>query len=144
MRLARVLVEFDPPIVWEKRNPRWPDAFTLQMTVTGIKERNGPWYLTEHTIISVSGERRSLGRSEWADWSHSGDLLYSKGGSLFRHPVRTRGTGAGAAADRRLLRRHVHPARSATRDAALTEAVTIAVPRWWAERISLRPKARLP
>ena len=41
-------------------------------------------YLTEHCILREKNVIEKLGRTEWADWSHSGDLLYAKGGSLFR------------------------------------------------------------
>jgi hypothetical protein len=58
------------------------------MAIVGIKERGGPWYLTEHAVTRENGESDKLGRSEWADWSHTGDLLFSMGGCLYRVPCR--------------------------------------------------------
>jgi hypothetical protein len=83
-RSERVWIELDPPIIWEKRNPVWPQRYTLRMIIRGIEERNGPWYLTEHDVTSGTGQVLSPGRSEWADWSHSGHLLFAKGASLYR------------------------------------------------------------
>jgi hypothetical protein len=88
---AKVWVELDPPVIWEKRNPVWPQRYTLRMFIRGIKERNGPWYLTEHDVTSSDGPHLSLGRSEWADWSHSGDLLFARGPSIFRATVSRQG-----------------------------------------------------
>ena len=83
---AQVRFELDPPIRWERRNPRWPERYTLRMTVSGIGEQNGPMYVTEHDVVAASGAMRPLGRTEWAEWSHTGDLLFAKGGALFRVP----------------------------------------------------------
>lgn len=76
---AKVWIQLDPPIIWEKAHPLAPDQYTLQMIIRGIHERNGPWYLTEHAISS-----ETLGRTEWADWDASGDLLFSQGSLLCR------------------------------------------------------------
>ena len=81
---ARVWMEFSPAITWQKRHPRMPKQCALEMRITGIKERNGPWYLTEHSVICGATSAVHLGRSEWADWDRSGDLLYTKDGALYR------------------------------------------------------------
>jgi hypothetical protein len=81
---ANVWLGLDPPIIWEKRHPLSPEQYVLQMTIRGIKERNGPWYLTEHRVWSGEGESHSLGKTDWADWSHTGDLLFAKQTSLYR------------------------------------------------------------
>lgn len=81
---ARVMVEYDPPIHWQKSHPLMPNAYTLQMSILGIKEVDGPWYLIEHSIIENDGNVKTIGRSEWADWSQTGDLLFSQSGCLFR------------------------------------------------------------
>ncbi len=85
---AKVWMEFSPPFIWRKANPVNPKRYQLDMAITGIKERNGPWYLTEHSI-QFGGERADkLGRTDWADWTHSGDLVFAIDGSLFRVPLR--------------------------------------------------------
>jgi hypothetical protein len=81
---AKVWIHFDPPIVWEKPHPVAPERHTLQMTVRGISERDGPWYLTEHRILTDGAESHVLGRSDWAEWSGSGDLLFAKQSALYR------------------------------------------------------------
>jgi len=79
-----IAMHLDPPIIWEKRHPLAPDRYTLQMTIRGINERNGPWYLIDHRVCSDEGESHPLGRSDWADWSQTGDLLFARQGSLYR------------------------------------------------------------
>ena len=77
---AKVWITFDPPIVWEKRHPIWPDQYILRMQITGIKERNGRWYRIEHKLNEIEIGRRI----EWADWARNGDLLFAAGGRLYR------------------------------------------------------------
>ena len=77
-------LEFEPPIIWEKPHPVVRERYTLRMMIRGIKQRNGPWYLTEHDVHSSEDGRYAIGRSDWADWSPNGDLLLAKRGSLFR------------------------------------------------------------
>lgn len=88
---AKVGWEFDPPLTWSKPNPKLRDRYSLEMKILGIHERDGPWYLIEHSVIR--NERRqihldNIGRSDWADWSHSGDLLFAMDGSLYRTKCR--------------------------------------------------------
>lgn len=85
---GKVWIEFSPPLVWRKPNPVWPKRYALEMSISGLKERNGPWYLTEHSIIRNDGIADRIGRSDWADWSYSGDLLFAMDGCLYR--VRSR------------------------------------------------------
>jgi hypothetical protein len=81
----KVWIEFDPPITFRRAHPQVPNQYVLEMSITGLKEKDGPWYLTEHSIIRPEGAE-SIGRSDWADWSQSGDLLFAKEGRLFRLP----------------------------------------------------------
>jgi len=83
---AKVWCEFDPPITWRKYNPKWPKRYSIEMSITGLKEKDGPWYLTEHRLIRDEGPVETIGRSDWADWSHTGDLLFAKGGALYKLP----------------------------------------------------------
>ena len=55
------------------------------MHICGMHERNGPWYVVEHIVVdNSSGSTIELGRADWADWCHSGDLLFALDGQLFR------------------------------------------------------------
>jgi hypothetical protein len=82
----KVWIQFEPPVVWERTHPIEATRYVLQMTLRGIRERSGPWYLTEHSVVADDGKRHDLGRSDWADWSRSGDLLFSRQSSLWRLP----------------------------------------------------------
>jgi hypothetical protein len=53
---AKVKIEFDPPVTWEKVHPMWPNRYTLRMSIAGLKEKDGP----------------------------SGDLLFASAGRLYR------------------------------------------------------------
>jgi hypothetical protein len=77
---ARVWIGFDPPAVWEKPHR----GHTLRMTIYGIHERTGPWYVIEHDVVSEDGAVHALGRADWADWSFAGDLLFARNGILYR------------------------------------------------------------
>jgi hypothetical protein len=55
------------------------------MLVAGIHERDGSWYVLEHQIVDAQGRvALDLGRSDWADWSRSGELLFARDGRLHR------------------------------------------------------------
>ncbi len=81
---APLWIEFDPPQVWVKPCPLAPN-YELRMVLCGIHERNGPSYVIEHSVVEkTSGGEVSLGRTDWADWCQSGDLLFAREGMLFR------------------------------------------------------------
>jgi hypothetical protein len=80
---ANIHFQFSEPIVWRKANPK-SRKLTLQMSILGMAERERGWYKTEHRVHHSSGVEDSLDRSEWADWSHDGDLLFAKNGALYR------------------------------------------------------------
>jgi hypothetical protein len=83
-REAKVWIEYDPPIVWEKPHPYWPKKYVLKMSRLGISEKDGPWHVIDHDLIGPDGNIGSIGRSEWADWAPNGDLLFSQSGCLYR------------------------------------------------------------
>lgn len=85
---AKVAWKFSPPLAWVRKNPRHPKLYSLEMSISGIYEKDGPWYICEHSVHSDS-VGMTLGRTDWADWSHSGDLLYAKDGRLFRLPCKS-------------------------------------------------------
>jgi hypothetical protein len=80
-----VWIEFNPAEVWAKPHPSAGGKYELRAETHGLHERDGSWYITEHVVIDKeSVEEVRLGRTDWADWCHSGDLLFAKEGKLFR------------------------------------------------------------
>lgn len=80
-RSGRFNWEFLSPQRWSKRRKR----FRLERRVLGIGEHNGPWYTTEHRVFDDKAEMvLDLGISDWADWSHSDELLFARDGRVFR------------------------------------------------------------
>jgi hypothetical protein len=83
-RGSKIWHEFSSPWIWTKSRGAW----TLEMLILGIFERDGPWYVIEHRVTDESGQTAmSLGRSDWADWSQSGELLFARDGRLYRISV---------------------------------------------------------
>lgn len=82
---APVWIVLDPPEKWYRVNPIAKSKLSLQMSITGIHEKDGPWYVVEYQVLTGENKRKfKIGRADWADWCHSGDLLYSKDGRLYR------------------------------------------------------------
>jgi hypothetical protein len=77
---------FEPPHILEKPHPGVPGHHVLRMIIRGLNERNGPWYVTEHELVSGT-VTESLGRTEWADWDLNGDLLFTRAGALYRRSL---------------------------------------------------------
>jgi hypothetical protein len=78
---ARIWHEFTKKAIWAKSSGSW----TLEMLVAGIHERDGSWYVLEHRVLDAQGRVvLDLGRSDWADWSRSGELLFAREGRLYR------------------------------------------------------------
>jgi hypothetical protein len=80
-----VFVEYKPAIVYVKKHGPTRGRYELQMHILGIRERDGAWYILDHRVKDTkTGSTIMLERTEWADWCHSGDLLFAKEGRLFR------------------------------------------------------------
>jgi len=87
-----IWIKFKPPLVYSKRHMQTRGRYELQMHIHGLKQREGSWYIIEHVVQDTeNGTTVSLGRSEWADWCHSGDLLFASYGRLFRLGFSPRG-----------------------------------------------------
>lgn len=73
--------EYSRPEVWQHRR----DELTLERRLLGVGEVGGPWRATEHRIIDSHGNILiDLGRSDWADWSDRGELLFTRDGRAGR------------------------------------------------------------
>jgi hypothetical protein len=84
-RNAPFRYEYRVPMIYEKRITRKRNSYFLQMQFRGIGERQGDHYVIDHEILNEKGDSLlKLARTSWADWDNDGDLLYAKGGRLFR------------------------------------------------------------
>lgn len=84
-RRSNIWLEYNPAFVSARPHPLGRDRYELQLHLLGIKQREGPWYLIEHSVLDRrKGTTISLGQTDWADWCQSGDLLFAKDGKLFR------------------------------------------------------------
>lgn len=82
---ASVWLEFKPALVWAKEHVPSRGRYELQMHILGMHERDGPWYIIDHLVKDkTTGATTTLERADWADWCHSGDLLFAQDGRLFR------------------------------------------------------------
>ena len=82
---AAISWEFNPAEVWAKPHPLPRAGYELQMHIHGLHQREGPWYIIEHFVVNqTNGSTIALGRTDWADWCRSGDLLFASEGKLFR------------------------------------------------------------
>lgn len=76
-----MFMTLDPPDIHVK-----PDGENvLEMTTFGFHETDGPPWVQEYRVLSKGGDEIiNLGKTDWADWDHNGDLLYSQNGLIFR------------------------------------------------------------
>ncbi len=103
-RTARLWVKCDPPEIWSKPHPVRSRQLRLLRQTEGIKEKDGPWYVTSYRLDEGDkGEGRDIGRADWADWSSDGDLLFATGGKLFRLALKSRGSFGVKASARELV-----------------------------------------
>ena len=79
--------EFTEHSVWSKTKGNW----RLESRLIGMSEKDGPWYVIEHRIFDKAGNLAAdLGRSDWADWSISGEALLARDGRLYRIPINSK------------------------------------------------------
>ena len=77
------------PEVWRKPHPKV--NIQLEMAIEAIGHRNFRWYYVNYRLLDAAlAERLNLGVLDWAEWDSEGDLLYAKGGCLFRQGVSAR------------------------------------------------------
>ncbi len=76
--------EYSPPIQWSKPEPGSRPRYELWMSINGLKERDGPWYVTNYEVRGERDEVIDLGRCDSVEWSPEGDVLLAKNGMLFR------------------------------------------------------------
>lgn len=77
---------FDPPLVSEKSvRVHKRTSFTLRKSLHAVNEYQGRWYVeTAELIDQTNRVLHTFGRIDWADFDHNGDVIFGKGGCLFR------------------------------------------------------------
>ena len=81
-RGSRLWTRIDPPTVRERSGP---GGMTLQVALHGTGEANGSPYVETGQVVDQN-ERVlvDLGRIDWADLDHNGDVLYAARGCIHR------------------------------------------------------------
>lgn len=74
---------FDPPL----RVQRPVGKATLAVLLHALHEKQGRWEV-QTAVIEQGTARRELGRIDWADADHTGDVLYAADGCLYRIAAR--------------------------------------------------------
>jgi hypothetical protein len=81
---APLSFNYNPPEIWSHAHPAGR-PWELRRVILGYGERGGAWDVTEHAISSTEDQQAvHLGRTDWADWDRTGELLFAKDGGLFR------------------------------------------------------------
>jgi len=75
-------VVFSPPWQYTKPNPL-DRSRVLRCDHLGMFEVNGPSRVKSYRLLEGKTDT-DLGRLDWADWDHSGALLFAHDGRLFR------------------------------------------------------------
>jgi hypothetical protein len=75
---------FDPPIVYRREIGVGRATATLELSIDGLMEQDGPWYLLSYRLLRDDAVIRDLGKADWADRSPNGDLLLAQDGRLLR------------------------------------------------------------
>jgi len=76
-----MFMTLEPPDIHVKDN----GDYVLEMTTFGFHETNGPPWVQEYRVLAKGGDEIiNLGKTDWADWDHNGDLLYTQNGIIFR------------------------------------------------------------
>jgi hypothetical protein len=73
---------YDPPVTLEK--PIGKTSYRLCLAMHAIHERQGRWYVETAAIKDAKGKTLDLGRVDWADLDHNGDVLLAVEGRLLR------------------------------------------------------------
>jgi hypothetical protein len=79
----------DPPLTRQKPIGCLPPApLVLRTHLHAIDERQGRWYVMSADVANRENRvLNDLGRIDWADLDHNGDVVFAKDGCLLRLPI---------------------------------------------------------
>jgi hypothetical protein len=114
---SKVWITFTPPIRYRRSVGPRARPLTLEMSLEGIKERDGAWYVLTWRLLDGETVVRELGRADWADAAPTGDLLLARDGRLLRVDATALGDPAAEVHEVADLRDHRFEARVAPAEA---------------------------
>ncbi len=82
-------VTFDPPIQYRREVGPRKRPITLETSIKGLKERDGPWYIQTYRLLDGDESIREIGRADWMDAAPDGGLRLARDGRLLRLDVDT-------------------------------------------------------
>lgn len=77
-------ITFEPPVQYRRAVGPEKRRITLEMSVEGLRERDGSWYILTYRLVDGSESIRDIGRADWADAAPDGSLLLARDGRLLR------------------------------------------------------------
>jgi hypothetical protein len=77
-------ITFDPPIQYRRAVGPQQRGMTLEMSIEGLRERDGAWYLATYRIADGEESIRDIGREDWAAAAQDGGLHLARDGPLLR------------------------------------------------------------
>jgi hypothetical protein len=77
-------ITFEPPMQYRRKIGPEDRRTTLEMSVEGLKERDGSWYIVTYRLLDGETSIRDIGRADWADVAPDGGLLLARDGRLLR------------------------------------------------------------
>ncbi len=69
--------------VWTKRSPDCRLLLQMELEDVNFRKPGGPMHFGFALLRASDGELLEVLDAQWADWDHSGRLVYSEGGKLF-------------------------------------------------------------
>jgi hypothetical protein len=80
-------ITFEPPLRYRRAVGPRSRPVMLEMSVEGLKEREGSWYIVSYRLVDGEETVRDIGRADWADAAPDGGLLLARDGRLLRLDV---------------------------------------------------------
>jgi hypothetical protein len=77
-------ITFEPAIQYRRAVGPRKRPVTLEMSIEGLNERDGSWYVQTYRLVDGEESIRDIGRADWADASPDGGLLLARDGRLLR------------------------------------------------------------
>jgi len=77
-------ITYEPPLRYRRALGTHKRPITLEMSMEGLGERDGSWYVLTYRLVDGEELIRDIGRADWADAAPDGGLLLGRDGRLLR------------------------------------------------------------